>query len=440
MRPRKVLHAVLMSCLLFLMATVSSSWAKPDASVKFSLIREENPRQQKNQLVLPYAFSTDSLGLTLGVGGMIKGYGQDQLMVAGTAMASFDNAAIGALGLWNYQLPVVKRLFFSAVGTIGHYPNQRAYVNAPRQGDVPSAGSNDSHKNDYLVDIGSDNWVDFKLEYVLPLGNGKTDAVGSYKLKGGILQDSTPIGSWNPLQTGTTVMLLKQYNRYQSLELPFSEQDYTIHPLKAGLYYNHTDYPTNPSMGSSQFFAYTKDFGWGDSEKEWDFIEFEASKYFNIGRNSFTKQQVLALNFWTGYSPGYNATINAEGNHQVTDNPPYNEGAKLGGLFRMRAYPSNRFNDKAVIYATAEYRWTPEWNPIGEASWLKFLHMDWMQFVPFIEIGRVADEYDLGELLSDMKVDGGIGFRAKMSGVVIRLDVAVSEEGFSSCVMAGHPF
>jgi len=39
-----------------------------------------------------------------------------------------------------------------------------------------------------------------------------------------------------------------------------------------------------------------------------------------------------------------------------------------------------------------------------------------------------------------LKVDGGLSFRAKMSGAVIRLDMAVSEEGFSSCVMAGHPF
>ena len=440
MRICELLQTVLISCLLFLMVSVNPSWAKSDASVKFSLTREENPRQKKNQLVLPYAFSTDSLGLTIGVGGMIKGYGQDQLMVAGTAMGSFDNAAIGGLGIWNYQLPVIKRLFFSTVGSIGPYPNQRASINEPRPDGVPDAGSNDSHKNDYLMDSGSDNWVDFKLEYVFPLGSGKTAPIGSYKLKGGILQDTTPIGPWNPLQTGTTIALLKQYNRYQSLELPIGKRDYTVHPVKAGLYYNHTDYPTNPSIGSSQFIAYTKDFGWGEAEKEWNFVEFEASKYFNIGANSFSKQQVIALNFWTGYSPSYNVIVDAEGNRQVTDNPPYNDGAKLGGLYRMRAYPSNRFNDKAVIYGTAEYRWTPEWNPIGEISWLKFLHMDWMQFVPFVEIGRVADEYDLGELFTDLKVDGGLSFRAKMSGAVIRLDMAVSEEGFSSCVMAGHPF
>jgi len=76
--------------------------------MKFSLVRTENPRGHQYQLILPYAFSTDSLGTTLGLGGMMKGYGQNQMMVAGTAMASFDNAAIGALGIFRiYRLIIL---------------------------------------------------------------------------------------------------------------------------------------------------------------------------------------------------------------------------------------------------------------------------------------------------------------------------------------------
>ncbi|HID22617.1 MAG TPA: hypothetical protein EYP14_09475, partial [Planctomycetaceae bacterium] len=62
--------------------------ARPTASVKFSTTRAENPEGVKNSLIVPYAFSSDSMGFTLGVGAGFKGYGQDQLLLAGTAWAS----------------------------------------------------------------------------------------------------------------------------------------------------------------------------------------------------------------------------------------------------------------------------------------------------------------------------------------------------------------
>ncbi len=417
--------------------------ARPDSSVKFATIREENPKQTQNSLVVPYVFSADSLGLTLGVGGMRKGYVQDQMLLGGTALASVDKAAVAIVGLWDYQLPVVERFFFSFIGSVGHYPKQRAYVSAPRLDGVPLAGSNDSDKDDYFEDSGTDNWGRFKLEYVLPMGDGVNSPLKTYKLQGGMLQSSSATREgWNPLQHGTTIVLFEQLNRYQSFDLPepLGKQRYSTHPLKLGLFHSNVDFPTNPSEGSCQYLAYTKDFSWGEYAEEWDFIELETSKYFDLGAGGATKQQVLALNLWTGYSPSYNYAENEAGQVIRSDNPPFTNGAVLGGMYRMRAYPSNRFNDRAVLYASAEYRWTPVWNPIGNISWLRFLKMDWMQFVPFVEVGRVADEYDVGELVSDMKIDAGLGLRVMLSGVVTRFDMTFSEEGGGAWVMFGHPF
>mgnify|MGYP000619213175 CR=1 FL=1 len=42
----------------------SAASARPRANVKSTTIREENPKGIKSALVLPYAFSTDSLGFT----------------------------------------------------------------------------------------------------------------------------------------------------------------------------------------------------------------------------------------------------------------------------------------------------------------------------------------------------------------------------------------
>ena len=78
--------------------------------------------------------------------------------------------------------------------------------------------------------------------------------------------------------------------------------------------------------------------------------------------------------------------------------------------------------------------------PIGEISWLRWLKMDWWQFVGFVEGGRAANEYSFSELFSDWKVDVGLGLRAMMAGGMIRFDWAVSDEGSSMWVMFGHPF
>lgn len=420
----------------------SSLQAKSQASVKFSTTREENPNGSKNALVLPYVFSTESMGVTAGIGGGAKGYGQDQLLIGGTVLGSAEKAAVAVLGMWDYKMPWVNRLFVSAIGSIGHYPNQRAYSFPFYPPGSIRPGSNDSDKDQYVETPGTDNWFDFKLEYVLPLGSAKSSSMIDYRLKGGMLQSEPSGGStWNPMESGVTVLLLKQYNRYQSYEPEgLEEVDGTIHPVQFGIYYDNTDFPTNPSYGSSQYFAFTQDFAWLESEETWSFIEFEASKYFSLGASDWARQRVIALNFWTGDSPSWEEHLDENGNIDVTNRPPYFDGATLGGFYRMRGYENHRFNDRSVIYTAAEYRYTLDWNPLEGVSWLRFLHADWFQLVGFVEGGRVANEYDFSELFSDWKTDIGLGIRTMMAGGVVRLDFATSDEGSAVWVMFGQPF
>jgi len=427
--------------LLSVLILAAGADARPPASVKYSTTRAENPRGVKNSLVIPYAFSSDSMGFTVGVGGGMRGYGQEQLLVAGTGWGSLDGGGGGILGLWDYRVPWFQRLFLSAFGSVGYFPNQRAYANAPRPPGMPHSGSNDSDENDFVEDSGWDNQTDFRLEYVLPLGSGRNQAMAAYQLKGGLLTaGASGGGSWNPLSSGVSVVVLRQFNRYQSFDTEFGKKDYTVHPLQLGLYYNNTDFAVNPSKGSTQFLGVTRDFGWLESDESWTFLEFEASKYFSLGDSRWSRQRIIALNFWTGDSPTSKTSVDADGNEVVHSAPPFTQGASLGGFYRMRGYPFNRFHDRSVIYTTAEYRYTLKWNPLGNISWLKFLKADWMQLVGFAEGGRVADEYDLGELFSDWKLDAGVGLRFLMSGGVIRLDFAVSDEGSQVWAMFGQPF
>ena len=56
---------------------------------------------------------------------------------------------------------------------------------------------------------------------------------------------------------------------------------------------------------------------------------------------------MLAFDAWTAVSP----TWEVEGG-RVEHGPPTYTGATLGGLWRLRGYPSQRFSDKAAVYYT----------------------------------------------------------------------------------------
>ena len=166
----------------------------------------------------------------------------------------------------------------------------------------------------------------------------------------------------------------------------------------------------------------------------------EVSKYFSLGKNSFAKQNIIALNAWLGYSPSWEVIYDDVGNNKVVNNAPFLEGATLGGMYRLRGFRQNRFHDKAVVYVTAEYRMTLDYNPIEDVRWLRFLKLDWLQTVLYVEGGRVSPTFNRDTLFSDWKSDVGVSLRALTAGIVVRLDFTRSKEGGSTWLMIGHPF
>jgi outer membrane translocation and assembly module TamA len=149
------------------------------------------------------------------------------------------------------------------------------------------------------------------------------------------------------------------------------------------------------------------------------------------------RQTVLALDYWTSYSPTWDEQPDGE----IKNRPPAYTGSTLGGIWRMRGYPSQRFNDKAAVYYSAELRIIPRWNPFNGWPWIqKYVGIQWLQFVPFVEVGRVASEWNFNKLHSDMKWDVGLGLRAWAQGIVIRIDTAVSDEQFGVQMMISQPF
>jgi hypothetical protein len=64
-----------------------------------------------------------------------------------------------------------------------------------------------------------------------------------------------------------------------------------------------------------------------------------------------------------------------------------------------------------------------------------------LQVVPFVEVGRVAPEWNMDRLHSDMKYDAaGLGVRLLAKGLTVRVDFAGSKEGFGTQMIIAQPF
>lgn len=162
-------------------------------------------------------------------------------------------------------------------------------------------------------------------------------------------------------------------------------------------------------------------------DESWTAGEIEFSLFFKLSSNENTAQRVIAINAWTA--------------HTFSDDPPpHYFGVTLGGLYRLRAYPIERFHDTSAIYYSAEYRVIPKSDLLHKLTWLDFVNLQWWEVATFVEIGRVAPEWDFDELHGSMKSDIGISFRVMGNNDIGRLDLVWSEDDAAAWLMYGHPF
>ncbi len=413
--------------------------------------QDNNITESKNWVILPYAFTSDSTGLSGGVGVIKQGLLQPQTTLVASVFGGVAQDVIingqpdeanfsgGFISFTDFKLPYTDRFFFSLMGLKSYFPKANYYID----------GTNDSNQDDAFTTSGNSNFFYTTFEYILPIGEGLDNPEGLYTLQDGFAMGREGYGGGTPFVTGRTSIGIKTFfqsddsDNSDNFEDPDWWKNGTDAPtwdtngLRFFLTHENTDFDLNPSRGYHFQAQYSKDYGKGDSLQSWDFLEFKYNQYFNLDTFSFTQQNVLALSVWTGYSfswdqdreiaPGIDA-------HR----PPMWEGGRLGGFNRMRGYDNNRFLDKAVFYATAEYRAVLDWNPLKKNDYIP-VAVDWFQVVPFVEVGRVNDQYNF-DLLTDLKYDVGISLRAMVAQLPVRLDVAYSDEGTNMWVMVQQPF
>jgi hypothetical protein len=396
---------------------------------------------QKDWIILPYAFATENIGTAGGVGFIKQGLLQSQTTLVASIAGGLDKEVMiqgeqkevnfsGAFfSFSNYQLPFTNRLFFSALGAKSYFPQAQYYFD----------GSNDSNKKDALTSAGDANFFYTTLSYMLPIGEGESNPQQLYTLKDGFAQHREGKGGGVPFLTGFTSVGIKSFYQYHSFENASNTQlqEWQSSGWRYFLEHDNTDFKLNPSRGYQFNLQYSHDDGRGENTQSWDFLAFKYNHYLPLENFSFTKQSILAMSLWTGYSDSW------EIDEQIAPNinahrPPLGEGGRLGGIFRMRGYNTNRFSDKAVFYATAEYRATLDYNPLRGNEYLP-VAIDWFQVVGFVEAGRVHESYDF-DLLSEMKYDVGVSLRAMVAQLPVRFDVAYSDEGVNMWLMINQPF
>lgn len=430
---------------LILISTILSfnSFASTPVTLKYTIDRAENSGDSSS-LILPYLFSTETMGFNIGVGGVVQGEFQDELLLGATAYKGADSYGFSA-GFWNYLIPHTERFYLSGYGFYGFFPEQVAHGGGrinPTPNEDPLPGSGQSSLNDTITGDGHSNFYDLKLEYVLPIGAHQKSATLKYKTKAGLPVGNEKSGAWNPLENGSTIAILRHFYQYQSFDNSITSDFYdgSVRGMEVGIQYDNTNFAPNPSDGSRQYLSFIKDGSVVEPEQEWSFVSFDASVYRDLGESKWASQQVLAMNFWTGYSPTWEVVDTGNDSRYVENGAPYNYGATLGGWNRMRGYDSYRFHDKAVVYSSLEYRHTFKYNPFNSYKWMDVFAIDWIQAVPFIEIGSVAPEYSINSFSDNIKVDGGLSLRMMAAGLVLRADYAVSDEGSNIWFMVNQTY
>jgi len=432
----------------FILLILSSASSASEFLIE-DLNRDQN--KQKTWVVLPYAFNSQSMGFTVGAVGIWAGYIQPQMSIVATTFlgeklpvdyadnhSSKTQRTSGAmLAINSYRPSFSKRLFVSAIGTYGYYPSQRLYID----------GSNDSKRDldnlesgiTPLQSQGYNNWFNADLRYVLPIGQSQHRVMPKIQLQRGIAVNRSHIGGGKPFVTGQTTLGSELFYSKWSAEKFIESPEINTNGMRLYLDHDNTDYPSNPSRGYAFKAQFSADLGLGNSTQSWNALEIDYSHYLELDNFSWSRQNVFSFNLWSAYSPSWDNSETLNGGILKKNQTPMWEGARLGGWSRMRAYDSNRFNDKAAIYGAVEYRIIPRINPLADLAWNP-IPIDWFQFVLFAEAGRVAEKYNMSLLLSDMKYDVGFSIRALAAKIPVRFEMAFGEEGSAMWFMIQQPF
>jgi hypothetical protein len=389
--------------------------------------------------ILPYAFYHNTFKGVVGLFAGIKGFAQEQTTAKIGGLASINGSYYGYCIIEDLQMPYFNRLYIRPDLYVGRLGSLKRYIGVSKNG--APAGSNNSDEGSFIELEGSDVWVENTFKVLLPIGDGKDKVILNPKFKKGKIISGIGGGSsLNPFESGRSFIGVKTINRYMDLKNDKMKLKQETNAAEFFISHENMDYFFNPTIGTHTRLSYTIEPGWFGSTSKSQILKGEFNCYLPLyDRNSDDSPRVLAFHFHTADTPSWWETEIKDGK-TVYHRPQLFAGANLGGLKYLRGYKDYRFYDKASIYYSAELRQNLPWNPFNEWEFTRKIGIDFIQAVAFFDLGRVAPEWKLKTLHTDMKYSVGGGLRIFIDGMVARLDVAYGNEGAAVQMFIDHPF
>ncbi|MCW8335989.1 BamA/TamA family outer membrane protein [Vibrio paucivorans] len=374
--------------------------------------------KEKDSAFVPFYFSTETLGHTVGVAGVAKGVGQPQAVLFGMGLYSDKDSYVGFFSALNYA--VSDNLLISSQLYQAQF-NQNPYY-------LGDQGNNDSITGEETVTDGLEKNYELELKYLLPWGE-----VAKHGMRGAFMPNKDVFFA-SPVDSGVSSIQLTPFYTSRDLAIQSDQEVATGFSLK--LDWDNRDNIRNTTKGSHTYLDVTVGAERWSSEDIWTKIEFQNSHYFALGPlGDLFDQQVLAFDFYTADTPTWE-----DCEQSGCGRPPEHEQVQLGGLYRLRSYTGGRYHGRSAIHYSAEYRVIPDWQPLEEIPVINYYDLPWWQWVLFIDAGRVAEEYDLKTLHTDMKWSIGGAIRFQVEGIVVRTEIAQGQDEGLFRVMINQPF
>ena len=375
--------------------------------------------KEKDSAFVPFYFSTDTMGSTIGLAGVAKGVGQPQAALFGMGLYSEKDSYVGFLSAFNYALS--SNLLFSTQMYQARFNDNPYYLD--------NQGSNNSSTEDKTVTNGDEENYKLEFKYLLPWGNVREHGLL------GAFQPVRDVSFASPVDSGVSSIIFTPFYSSRELDI-YNDKKEEATGFSLTFDWDNRDSVRNTTRGSHTSFDLTTGAESLQSEDLWLKWEFQNSQYYSLGPlGDWFDQQVLAFDFYTADTPTWNKCDGL-----MCARPPEQEQVRLGGLYRLRGYTAGRYHGRSAIHYSAEYRVLPDWQPLDDIPLINYYDLPWWQWVAFVEVGRVADDYDLKTLHEDMKWNVGGAVRFQVEGIVVRAEMAKGADEGTFRVMINQPF
>ncbi len=114
----------------------------------------------------------------------------------------------------------------------------------------------------FLEGQGNDYFTNLEFKYLLPMGHGKDNIINEYVVRDGFLISGQSGGDiWDPFESGRTYFQVEPFYRRQTVETDFTSDAVNTNGMTFSVLYDNRDFQLNPSKGSSQEVAISRDWG-----------------------------------------------------------------------------------------------------------------------------------------------------------------------------------